>query len=193
MDHEQTRRPAGAVPGRPVPASTVPGRQVPASAGTQPSSMAAPPGSYELVTLLALGLRGMIDQLHQRLGEAGISDVRPAFGFAFSRLAPDGATGQQLAVHLGVTRSAASQLVDEMEERGYVRRLPHPTDRRGKLVVLTEAGWQCIRLTEAILADLEAGLRDVIGDQRMTELIGSLRQLSAQLPHRAGRGLRPIW
>jgi DNA-binding MarR family transcriptional regulator len=183
MHHEQTGRAAGAVPGRPVPAS----------AGTQSPSIAAAPGSYELVTLLALGLRSMIDQLHQRLGEAGISDVRPAFGFAFSRLAPDGATGQQLAVHLGVTRSAASQLVDEMEERGYVRRLPHPTDRRGKLVVLTEAGWQCIRLTEAILADLEAGWRDVIGDQRMTELIGSLRQLSAQLPDRAGRGLRPIW
>jgi DNA-binding MarR family transcriptional regulator len=152
-----------------------------------------PSGSYELVTLLALALRSMIDQLHQRLGEAGLAGIRPAYGFAFSRLAPDGATGQQLAVHLGVTRSAASQLVDEMEARGYVRRRPHPTDRRGKLVVLTEAGWECIRLTEAILADLEAGWREVIGDRRMAELTGSLRELNARMPHRAGRGLRPIW
>ncbi len=191
MDHEQTGRPPSAVPGRQRPA--IPGRLVPAGPGTKPPAIPASSGSYELVTLLALGLRSMIDQLHQRLGEAGVSDVRPAYGFAFSRLAPDGATGQQLADHLGVTRSAASQLVDEMEERGYVRRLPHPTDRRGKLVVLTEAGWQCIRLTEAILADLETGWREVIGDQQMTSLIGSLRQLSARMPHRAGRGLRPIW
>jgi DNA-binding MarR family transcriptional regulator len=158
-----------------------------------PPSTAGPGGSYELVTLLALGLRSLIDQLHERLAAAGLGDVRPAYGFAFSRLAPDGATGQQLAVHLGVTRSAASQLVDEMAERGFVKRLPHPTDRRGKLVVLTGAGWECIRLTEAILADLEASWRDAIGDQRMTELVSTLRQLNAQMPHRAGRGLRPIW
>ena len=86
------------------------------------------------------GLGGPGQRAAVRLGEAGLSDIRPAYGFAFSRLAPDGATGQQLAVHLGVTRSAASQLVDEMEERGYVRRQPHPTDRRGKLVVLTGQG-----------------------------------------------------
>ena len=40
---------------------------------------------------------------------------------------------------------------------GFVRRLPHPTDRSGKLVVLTEAGWECVRRTEAILAALERG------------------------------------
>lgn len=59
--------------------------------------------------------------------------------------------------------------------------------------MLTEAGWECIRLTEAILADLEAGWREVIGDQRMAELTDSLRELNARMPHRAGRGLRPIW
>ncbi len=82
-------------------------------------------------------LRRRCHQLQQRMADAGSGDVRPAHGFAFSRLAPDGATGQDLAGHLGVTRSAASQMIDELEQRGYVRRLPHPTDRRGKLVALT--------------------------------------------------------
>lgn len=172
-------------PGGPAAASRATAAWAPSAAG--------PGGSYELVTLLALGLRSIIDQLHERLGAAGIRDVRPAYGFAFSRLAPDGATGQQLAVHLGVTRSAASQLVDEMAERGFVRRMPHPTDRRGKLVVLTEAGWDCIRQTEEILADLERDWRDAIGDQRLTDLIGTLRQLNSRMPHRPGRGLRPVW
>jgi DNA-binding MarR family transcriptional regulator len=165
----------------------------PAAGTAAAPAIAGPGGSYELVTLLALGLRAIIDQLHERLDKAGVRDVRPAYGFAFTRLAPDGATGQQLAVHLGVTRSAASQLVDEMAGRGFVRRMPHPTDRRGKLVVLTDAGWECIRLTEVILADLEASWRDAIGDQRMTDLTGSLRELNARMPHRPGRGLRPIW
>jgi DNA-binding MarR family transcriptional regulator len=159
------------------------GQDAPAAAG----------GGYELITLLALGLRSLIDQLQERLAAAGITDTRPAYGFAFSRLAPDGATGQQLAEHLGVTRSAASQLIDEMEERGYVRRRPHPTDGRGKLVVMTEAGWRCVQVAETALTDLERSWGAVIGPVRMADLIGSLRELSGAMPHRPGRGLRPIW
>ena len=33
----------------------------------------------------------------------------------------------------------------------------------------------------------------MIGDQRMAELTDSLRELNARMPHRAGRGLRPIF
>ncbi len=150
-------------------------------------------GSYELVTLLTLTVRGLIDQLQQRMADAGFGDVRPAHGFAFSRLAPDGATGQDLAEHLGVTRSAASQMIDELEQRSYVRRLPHPTDRRGKLVVLTGKGWACIGAAETILADLQAAWRDTIGEQRMDEFIGILHQINAGMPQPPGRGLRPIW
>ncbi|MCZ9337309.1 MarR family transcriptional regulator, partial [Streptomyces sp. TRM76130] len=41
-------------------------------------------------------------------------EARPAYGFAFTRLAPDGATVTDLATHLGVTKQAAGQLVDEL-------------------------------------------------------------------------------
>jgi DNA-binding MarR family transcriptional regulator len=189
----QPQQPAGPAAAAPPDGATATAAAPSATTTAAAPSVAGQGGSYELVTLLALGLRSIIDQLHDRLAAAGIREVRPAYGFAFSRLAPDGATGQQLAVHLGVTRSAASQLVDEMAGRGFVRRLPHPTDRRGKLVVLTEAGWECIRQTEAILADLEDAWRDAIGDQRLTDLIGTLRELNTRMPHRAGRGLRPVW
>ncbi len=153
----------------------------------------ASPGSYELVTLLARSLRNLIDELHERMAVAGFDDVRPAHGFAFSRLAPDGATGQELAEHLGVTRSAASQMIDELEERGYVRRRPHPSDRRGKLVVLTGKGWACIHAAEAILGDLQASWRDTIGEHRLGQFMDILRQVTAQAPPPPGRGLRPIW
>ncbi|BFO20230.1 hypothetical protein SHKM778_66180 [Streptomyces sp. KM77-8] len=39
-------------------------------------------------------------------------------GFAFTRLAPGGATVTDLAVHLGVTKQAASQLVDDLVRKG---------------------------------------------------------------------------
>src|SRR4051794_39516771 len=75
----------------------------------------------------------------------GFDDIRPAHGFAFVRLAPNGATVGELAEHLGFTKQAASQLVEELVRKGYVQRLPHPTDARARLVVLTERGWACTR------------------------------------------------
>ncbi len=107
--------------------------------------------NYELTLLLMLGSRTMIDTLHKRLAALGYDDIRPAHGFAFQRLAPNGATGNELAEFLDITKQAASEMVDYLERHSYVVRQPHPTDRRGKIITLTERGWSCIRETEAIL------------------------------------------
>ena len=47
----------------------------------------------------------------------------------------------------GLTTSSASRLshaVARLEERGWVRREKHPTDRRGALAVLTDDGWDAL-------------------------------------------------
>src|SRR5258708_19621917 len=82
----------------------------------------------------------LVDDLHTELAKIGYDDIRPAHGFAFQLLAPNGATGNELAEHLGVTKQAASQLIDFLEEHGYVARKPHPTDRRGTLALLPPNG-----------------------------------------------------
>jgi DNA-binding MarR family transcriptional regulator len=149
---------------------------------------------YELVALLALGFRAMVDELHRRLATLGFDDVRPAHGFAFVRLAPDGATGNELAEHLGVSKQAVSQMVDYLEEQGYVTRQPDPRDGRGKIVVLTARGWACIRATETILADIERRLAGEIGAERMEMLRTDLRRLThASGEERSPQKLRPVW
>src|SRR5215471_4953522 len=79
---------------------------------------------------LAFGLlaasRALVDGISAGVRARGFGDVRPVHGFAFSRLAPDGATISQLAAHLDVTPQAAAQLVDELAAKGYVERRPHP-------------------------------------------------------------------
>ena len=150
--------------------------------------------NYDLTLLLALGFRTMIDDLHKHLATLGYDDVRPAHGFAFQRLTPYGATGNELAAFLDITKQAASEMVDYLEQHGYVMRQPHPTDRRGKIVILTDRGWSCIWETEAILSLLEAQWEAVIGAKRMEELRTDLRQLvtvanGGMLP----RKFRPTW
>jgi DNA-binding MarR family transcriptional regulator len=46
----------------------------------------------------------------------------------------------ELARHLGVTTAAASGIVDRLVERGHVHRVPHPEDRRRRIVELTPDG-----------------------------------------------------
>ncbi|WP_369198072.1 MarR family winged helix-turn-helix transcriptional regulator [Streptomyces djakartensis] len=130
---------------------------------------------------------GLTQRIHEGVVARGFEGVRPAHGFAFARLAPDGATVTDLAVHLGVTKQAASQLVDEMVRKGYAERRPHPGDARARLVVLTERGWECTRAAEEAAAEAVREWEGLVGE-------AELRVLREQLLRVAPRGpLRPAW
>ncbi|MFE2519487.1 MarR family winged helix-turn-helix transcriptional regulator [Streptomyces mirabilis] len=119
--------------------------------------------------------------------EARGFEVRPAHGFAFVRLAPDGATVTDLATHLGMTKQAASQLVDELVRKGYAERRPYPGDARARLVVLTELGWACTRAAEEAAADAVRAWVEVLGE-------GEVRVLRDRLARIAPYGpIRPAW
>ncbi|MFC7015942.1 MarR family winged helix-turn-helix transcriptional regulator [Streptomyces viridiviolaceus] len=143
----------------------------------------------EALTLTAALLAAAGD-LTQRINEGVVArgfEGRPAYGFAFTRLAPDGATVTDLAVHLGVTKQAASQLVDELARKGYVERRPHPDDARARLVVLTERGWACTRAAEEAAAEAVRAWADLIGE-------GEVRVLRKRLLRIAPGGpIRPAW
>jgi DNA-binding MarR family transcriptional regulator len=113
--------------------------------------------------------------------------VRPAHGFAFTRLAPDGATITELAEHLDVTRQAAAQLVDELVAKGYVQRSRHPDDARARLITLTSKGWACTRAAEAAIADTVRPWAAVLGEPRLRALQDDLLRIAPHGP------LRPTW
>ncbi|MER7185501.1 MarR family transcriptional regulator [Streptomyces hyaluromycini] len=140
---------------------------------------------------LSAALLATAGELTQRINDGvvarGFEGIRPAHGFAFARLAPDGATVTELAVHLGVTKQAASQLVDEIVRRGYAERRPHPRDARARLIVLTERGWACTRAAEAAAAEVVRGWGDVLGEREVRVLWDCLYRIAPHGP------LRPSW
>jgi DNA-binding MarR family transcriptional regulator len=85
-------------------------------------------------------------------------DVADAVGMSFGRartirrLARRAMSMSELADALGIDRSNATVVVDDLEAQGFVRRRPHPTDRRAKLVEATAKGKRLARRAEAILA-----------------------------------------
>jgi predicted transcriptional regulator len=76
-------------------------------------------------TLLAAA-GALVARIDAGVTARGFDDLRPAHGFAFARMSAAGATVSELADHLGVTRQAASQLVDELVRKGYAERRPTP-------------------------------------------------------------------
>ncbi|GAB6992338.1 MarR family winged helix-turn-helix transcriptional regulator [Paenibacillus pini] len=150
--------------------------------------------NQDLASLLSLTFSSLNQELHMRLNEMGFTDVRPAHGFLFQGLIPDGSTAKALVQHLGITKQAVSQMVDELEARGYVARKPHPSDGRGKLIILTERGWSVVRSKEKIYTEVEERWAKIIGHNRMKELHEDLLSIvnftsEGNIPHR----LRPVW
>ncbi|GAA4993264.1 MarR family winged helix-turn-helix transcriptional regulator [Streptomyces hyderabadensis] len=140
-----------------------------------------------LTAALLAAAGGLTQRIHEGVVARGFEGVRPAHGFAFARLAPDGATVTDLAVHLGVTKQAASQLVDELVGKGYVERRPHPADARARLVVLTEAGRACTQAAEEAAAEAVGSWADVLGEDGVRVLADGLLRVAP------GGPIRPAW
>src|SRR5215216_6141332 len=85
-------------------------------------------------------------------------EVTEALGMSFGRarairrLARRPMSMGELAAALGIDPPNATVLVDDMESLGLVRRRPHPTDRRAKVVEVTRKGGQMARRADTILA-----------------------------------------
>ena len=82
--------------------------------------------------------------------------VAAATGLPFSRvralwrLERGPSTLSELAQDMGTDAPATTVLINALEQRGLVKRSPHPTDRRAKEVSLTAAGRRMVRVVETI-------------------------------------------
>lgn len=94
----------------------------------------------------------------------------------------------QLASTSLSSRSRLSHAVARLEEAGYVQRRPCPSDRRGQLASLTEAGME--RLREAAPGHVEE-VRRLLFDRLSPEQQASLREISDVLA--AHLSPQPLW
>lgn len=77
-------------------------------------------------------------------------------------------------------------VVDDLEERGYVRRVPDAEDARAKAVRLTARGRRFVAEARRASAAVEAGVRRDLGDRRYEALRDALEQLIGLGPEDAG-------
>jgi DNA-binding MarR family transcriptional regulator len=82
---------------------------------------------------------------------------------------PLGKIGERLQVH----RTSVTNIVDQLERSGFVRRIPHDADRRAVLAEITPAGRTAAAAATAALHDAEFGLGGSDRGQ-LTELVAIL-------------------
>ncbi len=87
---------------------------------------------------------------------------------ALRRLAFKPMTGRQLADALGTDPPHISVIVDELEQKGFVARTPHPTDRRAKILTVTPTGRRAAQKAERMLGAPPAALRALPADELAT-------------------------
>jgi DNA-binding MarR family transcriptional regulator len=90
--------------------------------------------------------------------------MRSTFGFVIRALAEQDRTLTELADLLAVTKQAAIKVVDDMERQGFVERTPDPSDRRAKVLRLTEKGKRVRKAALAASRRMESELRRDLGD-----------------------------
>jgi DNA-binding MarR family transcriptional regulator len=82
----------------------------------------------------------------------------------------------ELAAALEIDRPNATALVDDLETQGLVRRRPHPTDRRAKLVEATRKGKSLARRANEILSTPPPALSALSADD-----LEALRRILASI------------
>jgi DNA-binding MarR family transcriptional regulator len=138
----------------------------------------------DFAILITATNRCIADRLLDAVATAGGDRMRPSFGFVLRAVAAEEPTVSRLAELLGVTKQAASRLVDDMVTLDFLQRSDLPGDRRQKRLHLTPTGERIRRRALAESRQMEDELRRRFGDTQ----VDNLRTLLIDFVERHGGG-----
>ncbi|HEX9547947.1 MAG TPA: MarR family transcriptional regulator [Acidimicrobiales bacterium] len=102
----------------------------------------------EVVVLVVRMAKAFVDRLRAQNPEGASSSMTIVHGLAARYLVGrENVTTVELARYLGITKQSTSEVVALLEQAGIVRRAPHPTDGRARVLLLTDEG--VAKLTDA--------------------------------------------
>ena len=131
--------------------------------------------------LLRESFRTMNEEVIERLAERGHGEVRYAHGNVFQYLDDAGTHVSVLAQRAQMTKQSMAQLVQHLEQHGYVERVPDPADRRAKLVRTTDRGREVFEIVREFATETDARLAERLGAAKVAQLRALLTELGAAL------------
>jgi DNA-binding MarR family transcriptional regulator len=88
---------------------------------------------------------------------------------------------RELCCSFGVSPPTLTALIDSAEERGWIRRTPHPDDRRRRRIELTRAGAAVIAAVPHLGREIDAAMTEGFSEPELERLSALLRRAAANL------------
>lgn len=142
------------------------------------------PASSARATECAMNLIFTSDLLEKRIATLlQPFHLTPASGLVLSILADAQSPlpPNEIADRLIVSRATVTGLLDSLERQAYIRRLPHPSDRRMILAEITETGRKTANAFRPIVHQHQKEWLEVLGETEQQQLLVALHRLQERL------------
>ncbi|HSI80570.1 MAG TPA: MarR family transcriptional regulator [Solirubrobacterales bacterium] len=133
-----------------------------------------------LIPLIADAKELAFAEFHRRLDCHGHDRIRDGHGCVFRFIDVEGTRLTTLADRAGFTKQAVGEIVDDLEQLGYAERIPDPSDRRAKLIRLTDRGLDAYGVGLEVFDEIEREWAERFGAERVAVLRELLEELVAE-------------
>jgi DNA-binding MarR family transcriptional regulator len=128
-----------------------------------PTSTDLPAGRLAIGQLLVRLLTQFRRELLAPARDRGYADIRAAHLQIFGNLGVDGIRLTALAARSQLSLAATSELIDDLQQLGYLERRPDPSDGRAKLICPTPRGRQALNAAGDRVAEIEHHWAELAG------------------------------
>lgn len=91
-----------------------------------------------------------------------------------------GITQTEFADIMDMGKASLGELMDKLEENGWVVRRPHPSDRRAKIVEMTEKAWPVVDLMNRLGMELRDSNLSALSPAEQKQLVDMLIKVKHQ-------------
>jgi DNA-binding MarR family transcriptional regulator len=142
--------------------------------------MSTTPPRPPMIRLLDVGLGAFSEELTRRVAETRFNDIRITHGCVFGNIDPEGTRLTDLAERAFMTKQSVGEVVSDLEQRGYVERVPDPSDGRAKIIRLTDRGQEAMAVGREIIDEIEQDWAERYGAERVAALRDALEAITAE-------------
>jgi DNA-binding MarR family transcriptional regulator len=128
--------------------------------------------------LILEAFRSLDREIEAALEDRGAGELRPSQAMALILVDRTGTRLSDLAQRAGITKQAMMQIVDDLQEKGCVRRIPDTEDARAKMVRLTAKGLRLRSSSRMSIQAVESRVRRRLGTRRYEGLRAALSEVS---------------
>jgi DNA-binding MarR family transcriptional regulator len=138
-----------------------------------------PPTWIPLPGLLDIASDALFAEFRTELEQSEFGDIRPTHGCVFRFVQGEGLRLTDIAERANMTKQSVGEVVDDLVERGYAKRIPDPDDRRAKLICLTEKGERAQAHGRRLFDKVEKRWAQRYGAERIAGLRGLMEEIAA--------------